>query len=99
MMQHAERVTKIHGIGVEGELIHRCSMKLTIRKTRKISTRYAYRRHAGIDAMESTNPRSNQSGPAAAAASEIESNRIGRKQLPRENAKVPIKQFLAFMLS
>jgi hypothetical protein len=49
--------------------------------------------------MESTNPRSNQSSPPATAASEIESNSTGRQKLPRENAKVPIKQLLAFTLS
>src|SRR5574341_1610730 len=99
MMQHPERITKIHGIGVEGDLIHRCNMKLTIRKARKISTCNPDSGFARIDAMETTNPRSNQSSPAATAASEIESNSTGRQKLPRENTKIPIKQLLAFTLS
>ncbi len=96
-MQHTEGIDKINGIICEWQFVNRSDVKLTIRNTVQLASRYLERISTRIDAVEPVQSRGNQFGPSTTATADVYSDRMRRERFPTKNAKIPVEKAPEFI--
>src|ERR1700687_3505227 len=91
MVQHANRVAKIHRIVLYRHVFHACAMEHAVGERGKAALRYRKGLFTRVDAQQLANPRSDKCGPPATSTTAIEALGVWLHRFPREHREVRIK--------
>ena len=90
-MQHTERVAEIEYSIIEGQMINRSVHKAAVWAVGQVFAGDIERGGAGVNAVEMSDARGCNSGPASAATAEVESDAAAGQPIPGKDVEVEIK--------